>query len=1511
MISGWRVCGRRILNGFRALRKRGQSETLGVALLTGVVLILVAVVGLFLFADFGADDEEQLLANIQGDVEATNITLSHEGGDTFEPGSIEVILTGDTTAEYSLSEFSELSGSNSKLEPGDTWRKQVSDFILGEGQLLVIHEPTNTILLDIPYSVETAEEGVTFRMTDWEDNPDDTPTNTGETTIYKGPKWNYSVQAQFPDNSTLSVDPGNVSFDFNETGKLSKTDGKLDATGSGNVTATVTVDQPGINESDEMEITILDSEPKLTVSSIETGKPSSLSINSAGISTQDTAKSSAQSSTPIMEGDKIGVKVVVEATEPVEVTDNLDLSLDTSWADNKTRTVTTDQSGETVNASFDTEETDNPASGWEYAGIHSVSATMGESGTKSEKVELRGRAFYNVSFADTGLTVIDLLGGTLVKFDANVTIENIGHVTGKSGRVNFDAVESGSSSRINFNPGQPKIGALGSSTLGKENGEKVSKPFSYSKPPLSVSLSDSLNLELEADVPNVESNGVTTQLESDGTNYNITILNVDPDPVGEGDDFEVEVEVDATDDSAASVDTLELDTGGLDGTLEKSDVSVGESRNFTIETESGDSDDYTIKAIAKVGIAGIGEKVGNDTADVEVKTPAQFNITEISAADTVDPGESFDVSYNVTNTGGVTDTQFINFNITNENGATVNNSSVEVELSPKESAIGSSLGSLPSFSYTPQDGDQPRLTATVASDDDAGTTQVDVPYNLSFTVNIPDFNESASNSTDVFADNSLPSSSLGSSGSLGGSQLYGGGTVSLTGVAGESEDNETEQTSGPSVNQPEATGGVTTDSFEAKEGLKFTRPVEPGQGVKSDVNDGIFGFLDDGPKLPSLDVSGKFSVRVTIEGGGGAGADSDVNLGDNPILYRGGSGGTAEATIDVSGKKTLDAWAGLGGKGSGFLPGGSGVGGYYGNATSGVTTGYAGFCGGGEIRSGGGGGATGIEIDGNLVMTADGGAGGGADACDENTAKGGDGGGGSAKGNLAAENGNAIVYSGNYDYITGFSYKGGGSDGGSTGDTSSQINGSDGSVRVISELRTVDVSDVSLIKVQLEGPGGGGGEGCRFCTSASGGNGGFVTTVLDVSEFDEIEIFVGEGGGRAALSMEKTGRENLMTTFADNENTDITESGHGGYGAFDGGAGGEDTDVGDIDIKSGGGGGATAVRAGDGTYLAVAGGGGGAARERSDAGTDLFGGYGGGGGAPGGDGGISQNNDDKPGIDAESSPTVPDVGGDGRDYTKSGKPGKEGSAWVNSAYSVQKTVVDGDGAKGGGIEERGNNGRVEILGIFNTGAELSNLNIDGQGENASIFAGNGASLSVKIKNTGDRVGDFIISRNISNETTSIQVDETVSGLSPDETETVNFDVPNSLYPDEYDVTVSTGTDSLSGTLNVTVNPADFKLTLTNVTDEIEEDDDLVIGYKIENDGDFPGTADEVQLNIDGYDSNPAAVLKGVSVPANGTTDTIILKNSEIIKALADAGLVTVVESDADNTTEARPPVVAP
>lgn len=254
MLRGW-------CKQFCALRERGQSEVLGATLLTGIIVVLVALGGLFLFADFEGDDE-QLLANIEGEITATDITLTHNGGDTFNSSEVAVVLTGDNERDLNLAADFNTTGGSGELAPGDVWEYNTSgDIILGEGRLLVIHEPTNTVLYDESYLIQVVPNGIELRVESFSDSGK----QSDQADVYgdsDGVRWEYDAFVNFDDDSDPVKNPDLLNISFNKTTSALEHNGSTNdlvaydpnAGPPENVTVTASVD--GYESEDEVLVSV-------------------------------------------------------------------------------------------------------------------------------------------------------------------------------------------------------------------------------------------------------------------------------------------------------------------------------------------------------------------------------------------------------------------------------------------------------------------------------------------------------------------------------------------------------------------------------------------------------------------------------------------------------------------------------------------------------------------------------------------------------------------------------------------------------------------------------------------------------------------------------------------------------------------------------------------------------------------------------------------------------------------------------------------------------------------------------------------------------------------------------------------------------------------------------------------------------------------------------------------------------------------------------------------------------
>jgi len=258
MVEAWRGL-------LRAMRERGQSEVLGAVLLTGIVVVLVGTAGVFFFTDLDEDDE-QLLANIEGEVTAERIALTHNGGDSFDSEEIGVVLTGDSERELGLKSDFSTSQSSDNLVPGDDWQHNTSgNLILGSGRLLVIHEPTNTVLLSEGYRVEVAPGGIELRVESFNHSSP----QSDEADVYgegdssnddDGVRWDYEAYVDFDDDGKPVKNPSEIDISFDSSAPLEHnlTDHDLVAydPNSDPESVTVTASVDGFSESDSVAVNV-------------------------------------------------------------------------------------------------------------------------------------------------------------------------------------------------------------------------------------------------------------------------------------------------------------------------------------------------------------------------------------------------------------------------------------------------------------------------------------------------------------------------------------------------------------------------------------------------------------------------------------------------------------------------------------------------------------------------------------------------------------------------------------------------------------------------------------------------------------------------------------------------------------------------------------------------------------------------------------------------------------------------------------------------------------------------------------------------------------------------------------------------------------------------------------------------------------------------------------------------------------------------------------------------------
>jgi len=130
---------------------RAQSETIGVVLQIGVVVTLVALVGVVALGQI--DTSADPLADLETEVNATHLTVTHAGGDEFAVEDLRVVVDGDSTRRQFSVDSENVTGSDGTFAFGDTYSR-THGLDNGPATIRVIHVPSNTVLatdrLDVP-----------------------------------------------------------------------------------------------------------------------------------------------------------------------------------------------------------------------------------------------------------------------------------------------------------------------------------------------------------------------------------------------------------------------------------------------------------------------------------------------------------------------------------------------------------------------------------------------------------------------------------------------------------------------------------------------------------------------------------------------------------------------------------------------------------------------------------------------------------------------------------------------------------------------------------------------------------------------------------------------------------------------------------------------------------------------------------------------------------------------------------------------------------------------------------------------------------------------------------------------------------------------------------------------------------------------------------------------------------------------------------------------------------------
>lgn len=130
-----------------------QSDVVGVLLFTGVVVLLVGVVGTFVLS--GIDTTSEPVADVEVHVTDSTVRLTHGGGDSMAAAAVRVEFGRDGSGATTLADASERAGDgDDRLEPGE--RRETGHGASDTISVSVVHDPSDTVLTRVIRDVPDA-----------------------------------------------------------------------------------------------------------------------------------------------------------------------------------------------------------------------------------------------------------------------------------------------------------------------------------------------------------------------------------------------------------------------------------------------------------------------------------------------------------------------------------------------------------------------------------------------------------------------------------------------------------------------------------------------------------------------------------------------------------------------------------------------------------------------------------------------------------------------------------------------------------------------------------------------------------------------------------------------------------------------------------------------------------------------------------------------------------------------------------------------------------------------------------------------------------------------------------------------------------------------------------------------------------------------------------------------------------------------------------------------------------
>jgi hypothetical protein len=387
--------------------ERAQSQTVGVLLMTGIVIALMGGVGVAMTLNVTNQMERGPQVDLDGNATKEDVTLEHAGGERLAVSELEVVLRGDSTERYDLESFTQRRGDDPTwFEPGDRWLR--GHGLSGDtAEVLLVHTPSGTVagrtVLELTATGPFFEVGITDT---------NSPVERGDTL-----KTNVTVE-----NTGIATGTQDIEFTFDDTVEGSEsitlspgqsTSRTFSYDTSGDIPDTYTVEASTDNRTDRRTVSVVEQKANITITAVQ-----GLSDETTGHDYQPSVTVAESAS---VETDGLAVELILEEQSGETTVFEETKTAPSDFGEIRDGSLTVD---------FDVGQLDAN----EYSYFATASASNAVTDGESGGFAVGEPAFFNVTIEDTNSPVN--AGNNLT---VDVTINNTGRMEGtQTIRLNID-----------------------------------------------------------------------------------------------------------------------------------------------------------------------------------------------------------------------------------------------------------------------------------------------------------------------------------------------------------------------------------------------------------------------------------------------------------------------------------------------------------------------------------------------------------------------------------------------------------------------------------------------------------------------------------------------------------------------------------------------------------------------------------------------------------------------------------------------------------------------------------------------------------------------------------------------------------------------------------------------------------------------------------------------------------------------------------------------------------------